>query len=267
MKVVLAFSKTIIIEDIIEELPQCVTDKSFQDTMQIILQLLSIKRWPSTETELRPGAGYQNRMKFKLLAVLFIAAANFETFEATDTSLVQHFMKNELAPPGVILQPEGDSGVCPREVKVSWRLQPPFTLENYPKEDQPQVNGMFHEALEFALGKCCTFYLGKKSTMQYLTISENSSALQRMALKEDISLSFPFQLDWYIDQSRRYINIFDSPGIVIIRRGPSHTTKERRAQLLKAILGAWPVVVLSLLMSSLAGICVWMLVGPHLYLK
>ena len=46
MKVVLAFSKTIIIEDIIEELPQYVTDKSFQDTMQMTLQSFSIKQWP-----------------------------------------------------------------------------------------------------------------------------------------------------------------------------------------------------------------------------
>ena len=214
-------------------------------------------------------ASYQNRMKFKLLAVLFIATASFQTFEATDTSLLQKFMENELVspPPEEGNQGNGSSSVCPVEVKVSWQLQPPFTLENYPKEDQPQVNGILHEALEFALEKCCTFYKGKKSTMQYLAISENSSALQRMALKEDISLSFPFQQGWYIDRSRRYINIFDSPGVVIIRRGPSHTTKERRAQLLKAILGAWPVVVLSLLMSSLAGICIWMLVSPHLYKK
>ena len=210
-------------------------------------------------------------MKFKLLAVLFIATASFQTFEATDTSLLQKFMENELVspPPEEGNQGNGSSSVCPVEVKVSWQLQPPFTLENYPKEDQPQVNGILHEALEFALEKCCTFYNGKKSTMQYLAISENSSALQRMALKEDenISLSFPFQPEWYLDGRRRYINIFDSPGIVIIRRGPSHTTKEKRAQLLKAILGAWPVVVLSLLMSSLAGICIWMLVSPHLYLK
>lgn len=211
-------------------------------------------------------------MKFKLLAVLFIAAASFEIFEATDTSLLQQFMENEL-PPRLIQNPEDipekgrDSEVCPSEVKVSWQLQPPFTFENYSKEDQPQVNGILHQALEFALEKCCNFYLGKKTTMRYLAMSDNSSSLQRMALTEDISLSFPFQPDWYIDSSRQYINIFDSPGIVIIRRGPSHTTTERRAQLLKAILGAWPVVVLSLLMSSLAGICIWILVSPHLHLK
>ena len=202
-------------------------------------------------------------MKVKLLAVLFIAMAIFGTFEATDTVLVQQFMENKLAQPIVNQDLDGDSGACPIEVKVSWQLQPPFTLENYPKEDQPQVNGILHEALEFALEKCCTFYRGKKTTMQYLAISENSSALQRTAFTEDISFSFPFQPDWYTDHSRRYINIFDSPGIAIIRRGPSHTAKERRAQLLKAILGAWPVVVLSLLMSSLAGICIWLLVSPH----
>lgn len=49
-----AFSKTIIIKDIIEELAQYATDKSFQDTMQIILQSLPIKHWPSIETESRP---------------------------------------------------------------------------------------------------------------------------------------------------------------------------------------------------------------------
>ena len=209
-------------------------------------------------------------MKFKLFAVLFIATASFEILEATDMSLLQQFMENEL-PPSLDV-PENDTHpgeiirVCPMEVKVSWKLQPPFTLENS-KEDQPQFNGILHKALEFALEKCCAFYKGKKTTMRYLAMSDNSSALQRTALTEDIGLTFPFQRDWYIGLSRQYINIFDSPGIVMIRRCPSHATMERRAQLLKAILGAWPIVVLSLLMSCLAGICIWVLVSPHLYLK
>ena len=55
MKVgLLTFSKTIIIKDRIEELSQYVTDKSFKDTIQIILQSLPIKHWPSIETESRP---------------------------------------------------------------------------------------------------------------------------------------------------------------------------------------------------------------------
>ena len=212
-------------------------------------------------------------MKVKLFAVLLIATASFQNFEATDLSLLQHFMEKELPPQvGYPLEDSlpGEEGttelpkslICPREIKVSWQLKPPFTLENYSKEDQPQVNGILHQALKFALERCCAYYRGNKTTMRYLTMSDNSSVLQRTALTEDISLSFPFQRDWYIDSRRRYINIFDSPGIVIIRRV---SPTERRAQLLKAILGAWPIVVLSLLMSSLAGICIWMLVSQHLY--
>ena len=213
-------------------------------------------------------------MKFKLFAVLFIATVNFEISQATNLSLLQHFMENKLPPrppPGGQVVYTGVNNtklpICPREIKVSWQLKPPFTLENYPKEDQPHVNGILHQALEFALDKCCSYYRGNKTTIRYLAMSDTSSALQRTALTEDISLSLPVQRDWYIGTGRRYINIFDSPGIVIIRRGPAHTTTERRAQLLKAILGAWPIVVLSLLMSSLAGICIWMLVSPHFYLK
>ena len=212
-------------------------------------------------------------MKVKLFAALFIATASFEIFEATDMALLHEFMEYELPPGPIDSPPEGNdtklknSPICPRELNVSWKLQPPFTLENYSKQDQPQAYGILHKALEFTLQKCCAFYKGENTIMRYLPMSDNSSALQRSALTEDISLSVPFLPDWYVGRSRRYINIFDSPGIVIIRRGPSHTPTERRAQLLKAILGAWPIVVLSLLMSSLAGICIWMLVSPHLYLK
>ena len=183
-------------------------------------------------------------------------------------ALLHDLMKYEL-PPGPISNPLGNGtkfpNICPRELNVSWKLQPPFTLENYSKQDQTQVYGILHKALEFALQECCAFYNGENTIMRYLAMSDNSSALQRSALMEDISLSVPFQPDWYTGRRRRYINIFDSPGIVIIRRGPSHTPTERRAQLLKALLGAWPIVVLSLLMSSLAGICIWMLVSPHLF--
>ena len=215
-------------------------------------------------------------MKVKLFAALFIATASFEIFEATDMALLHEFMEYEL-PPLLSYDPntrdnESDtklpnSLICPRELKVSWKLQPPFTLEDYSKQDEPQVYGILHKALEFALQKCCAFYKGENTMMRYLPMSDNSSALQRSALTEDISLSVPFLPDWYTGRSRRYINIFDSPGIVIIRRAPSHALTERRAQLLKAILGAWPIVVLSLLMSSLAGICIWMLVSPNLHLK
>ena len=124
-------------------------------------------------------------MKFKLFAVtLYVATASFEIFEATEMSLLQHFMKNEFPPRE---RPAGEQNfednVCPREIKISWQLQAPFTLENYSKDKpQTQVNGILHQALEFALEKCCAFYKGNKTTMRYLARYDNSSGLQRTVL-------------------------------------------------------------------------------------
>lgn len=211
----------------------------------------------------------------KLLEVLFIATG-FGIFEATDMTLLQTFMEKNLSPrpparllaqnPGSPHSPP--SPICPKEIKVSWQLRPPYTLEDKNStDDQPTINGIFHHALEFALEKCCLFYRGNKSIMRYLAMSDNSTALKHTTFAEDSIIAFPIQRDWYIGSRRRYINILDSPGVVIIQRGPSHTTAERRAQLFKAILETWPVVVLSLLLSSLAGIVIWMLVRLALYLK
>lgn len=226
-------------------------------------------------------------MKFKSFIALLIVAG-FEIFDATDMILLQDFMKTNLLdrgnpPPSPSPTPSSsredhaptDSGknstlmgkarhrICPGEVTISWQLRPPYTLEKNASKDRTEVTGIFHKALNFALETCCEFYWGKKPIMRYLSMSENSSALHRTAFTEDtVSLAFPIQRDWYTRgrKGRRYINILDSPGVVLIRRGPSNTV-EIRSQLFKAILGTWPIVVLSLLMSSLAGICIWMLVS------
>lgn len=212
-------------------------------------------------------------MKFKSFIVLLIVAG-FEIFDATDMILLQDFMKTNLLDRGNP-PPSPDSGknstlmgkarhrICPGEVTISWQLRPPYTLEKNASKDRTEVTGIFHKALNFALETCCEFYWGKKPIMRYLSMSENLSALHRTAFTEDtVSLAFPIQRDWYTRgrKGRRYINILDSPGVVLIRRGPSNTV-EIRSQLFKAILGTWPIVVLSLLMSSLAGICIWMLVS------
>lgn len=90
-------------------------------------------------------------MKVKFFAALFIATASFEIFEATDMALLHEFMEYEL-PPGPMHSPTENndtklpnSPICPRELKVSWKLQPPFTLENYSKQDQPQAYGILHK--------------------------------------------------------------------------------------------------------------------------
>ena len=153
-----------------------------------------------------------------------------------------------------------DSNQCPREVKIAWQVRPPFTLNKNSSEDQAIV-GIFHQALVFALEKCCAFYNGKRPIMRYPDASENSTALHDNIFSGDTNLVFPIQEDLYIDVSKwRYINILNSPGAVLVRRKTAYSTN-KGGELLKAILGTWPIVVLCLLMSSLAGVCIWMLVS------
>lgn len=201
-------------------------------------------------------------MKLTFLTVLSVAFTA-QIIDATDRELLEKFMKNSLVPPppayGLI-----DPPLCPKEVKISWQLRPPYTLERNFSGDQPNVKGMFHQTLDFALEKCCTFYSARMPTLRYLTVSSDSSALLQNIFNEEVNKSvvFPIRKDQLVGYRGpyMYINVIDSPGVVLIQRNPSYTI-ERDGHLFNAILAAWPIVVLSLLLSCLAGIGIWMLVG------
>lgn len=233
-------------------------------------------------------------MKSKLYTVTYLLVC-FEILHATDRELLQEFMNSNLSPhrPGeIVISPitssnESDSTssgnfstlpplpplppiptdaplpppqICPKEVNISWQLRPPYTLERNTSDDQPNVDGIFHQVLDFTLDKCCAFYGETKPILRYLDVSSISSALLRNIYNEDVSFVFPVRKDQRLGYSRYYINIMDSPGVVLIQRKPAYSIK-RADQLFTAILSAWPIVVLSLLMSCLAGICIWMLVS------
>lgn len=211
-------------------------------------------------------------MNFVLFTFISVLVA-FQVCDASNMDHLPEYMQNnfDLPPnptdPPTWLPSISDSvsnpsivSVCPREVKISWQLRPPFTLGKNASEDQ-SIDGIFHQALDFALEKCCVFFRGNRSIMRYLAVSENSSALHGSIFSGDTNLVFPIQDDLYIDSSRwRYINILNSPGAVLVRRETAYSTN-KGGELFRAILGTWPIVVLSLLMSSLAGVCIWMLVS------
>ena len=222
-------------------------------------------------------------MKFKCFTVL-ISVATFKILNATDRELLQTFMENVLhrtstgnpgPPPAFSISPNLNSSsvhdaiqsmvverptLCPRQVNISWQLKPPYTLEKNASGDQPNVDGIFHQVLDFAFDKCCAFYGERKPILKYLTVVSNTSALLKNIFNEDVSLVFPIPNGQQMSYSRYYINILDSPGVVLIQRKPSYSIN-RDNDLLRAILGTWPIVVLSLLMSCLAGICIWILVS------
>ena len=210
-------------------------------------------------------------MKSKCFIVLFVIAG-FKTLNATDRVLLHNFMKSVLSrppPPQPSPGPQEDpisisfppTPICPNQVNIAWQLKPPYTLQTNATDDQPNVDGIFHQVLDSALNVCCAFHGERKPILKYLTVAPNTSAFLQNIFDEDVSLVFPIRQDKHdMCHSRDYINVIESPGVVLIQRKPWYSV-ERGADLLKALLGTWPIVVLSLLMSAWAGICIWMLVS------
>ena len=203
--------------------------------------------------------------------------AGFNTLNAADKELLQRFMKNVLHRPSTenrrppVEDSDDDHGIpptavewptfCSRQVNIAWQLKPPYTLLTNATDGQPNVDGIFHQVLESALDKCCAFYEERKPKLKYLTVASNTSALLQNIFNEDVSLVFPVREDQHdMYHSQDYVNVIESPGVVLIQGKPWYSV-ERGADLLKALLGTWPIVVLSLLMSAWAGICIWMLVS------
>ena len=200
-------------------------------------------------------------MKWKCLIVLFVIAG-FKTLNATDRVLLEKFMRNVFGrPPPPAPQSERWTPTCPNQVTIAWQLKPPYTFQTNATDDQPNVDGIFHQVLDFAFDKCCAFYKERKPILKYLTVASNTSARLQNIFNGDASLVFPIRHDQHdMYHSWDYINVIESPGVVLIQRKPWYSV-ERGADLFKALLGTWPIVVLSLLMSAWAGICIWMLVS------
>ena len=204
--------------------------------------------------------GSLKEMKFVSFTFIFVLVS-FEITDASNIDHVQEFMQTNLLSPNVTYE-RGTctlTSACPEEVKIAWQVRPPFTVANA-SEDQ-SIHGIFHRALNFALKQCCVYYHGTRPIMRYLAVSENTSVLHYNIFSGDANLVFPIQDDLFIDRNRwQYINILNSPGTVLVRREAAYPIN-KGGELFKAILGTWPIVVLSLLMSSLAGVCIWILVS------
>ena len=207
----------------------------------------------------------------KFVSFTFISVlVSFEVTDASNREYLQEYMQTNLLPPNterpvaaVYKSPQSTSAsasACPKEVKIAWQVRPPFTVERNASEDQ-SIQGIFHRALNFTLKECCAYYNGTRPIMRYLAVSENASVLHDNIFSGDAHLVFPIQDDLFIGGNRwQYINILNSPGSVLVRREAAYSTN-KGGDLFKAILGTWPIVVLSLLMSSLAGVCIWILVS------
>ena len=155
---------------------------------------------------------------------------------------------------------------CPTELNASWLLRPPFTTNS--SESANEVRGIFHHVFDLALNKCCAkLKAGNKTRINFKTQALNRSQLHDLILNYDsVDLILPVQSDE--DKTYKmilpFIKILDSPGVVLIQR--SNLTQHsswmmRNREIWNVISSCLPIVALTILLSFVAGIFVWMMVS------
>ena len=161
--------------------------------------------------------------------------------------------------------------LCPEKLNASWLLRPPFTKLTNTSESGDKKSGIFYSALEFALNRCCGKFNGRH---QNFTIScktyaaANTSMLHRDIRMDEADLIFPVQSDMENEYKGYlpYLKILDSPGVVLIQRSDS-IQRSSANNLWSAIGNCWPIIVMTVLLSFAAGLCVWAMVGDYLYVQ
>ena len=155
---------------------------------------------------------------------------------------------------------------CPDEVRISWLQEAPFVYDaSDNNEHTPDMKGIFHEVVTRAIGICCKTFAGKIPQIRFLKRASNLRVLHRELIHGLADMIIPVHSDEEkYGGSLPYIKILDSPGVVLIVPNSESTVKEWKV-VLKAVLGTWPVVLMALLMSSVAGVFIWALVSLSTY--
>ena len=163
----------------------------------------------------------------------------------------------------------------PKSLKASWMLMPPFVTWNPNSSDRQtsksntvtpvdQIDGILPYVLNLTFNMCCAALEQKETVVSYQHHPvHDKSELHKAIMKDDVHLIFPVQSDDDKEYKKYlpYLKLFESPGIVLIRRQDSISRGIQDWS--AAVRSCWPIVVLTLFLSIVAGIYVWALVRDH----
>ena len=198
---------------------------------------------------------------FFFLLILFCACS----FAQLDSNEFLDLILSELP-----ISPVRRSNPCPEKLDASWLLRPPFvTMPNRSGSrngNGVQIGGILHEVLDLSLRRCCATLdkTGNKTAIKYkFQAADNRSMLHKDILYEETDLILPVQSDDKDNYKSYlpYLKILESPGIVLIQRSDFQYRGSKIFLLWNAISSCWPIVVSTLLLSLIAGMCVWAMVS------
>ena len=157
---------------------------------------------------------------------------------------------------------------CLEEIKISWLRTAPFVYDigdnrksvKKSEENTLIIKGIFVDVVKNASAICWKKFCGDSvPRVRYLRRATTLKGLQLEFFRGSANMIIPV----YSEEAKYggafpFVKILDSPGVVLIQR---YSTVHQWKLVLKAVLGTWPVVVMALLMSFVAGFIIWLLVS------
>ena len=160
---------------------------------------------------------------------------------------------------------------CARVISITWLSFVPFIFQpkNNTTKTETELNGkvtgVFYSIIGRAVQFCCK-HLGNTGTrLEYTHKAENINTLHANIFYDKASIGMPVYIEnEFFDQTYggtlAFIKVLESPGLVVI--GNKDDVKQNDSKLLwKTIYNQWPIVLISVLLCAISGICVWVLVS------
>ena len=161
--------------------------------------------------------------------------------------------------------------LCSRVISITWLSFAPFIFQNN-KNNTTQtekldgnVTGVFYSIVGRAVQFCCKHFGNRGTRLEYTHKAENLNTLHANIFYDKASIAMPVYIeneifDQHYGGTLAFIKVLESPGLVVI--GNKDDVKQNDSKLLwKTIYNQWPIVLISVLLCAISGICVWVLVS------
>ena len=160
--------------------------------------------------------------------------------------------------------------LCSRVINITWLPKPPFMLQHKNASDNvtdenADLKGVFYSVIGRAVQFCCKHFDLRGTRLQYTHKVWNKSMLHANIFHGDAAIGLPVYIeneffDFTYAGSLRFIKVLESPGLILI--ADKNNAREHGKQVVwRAIANEWPVMLISLLLCAISGICVWALVS------
>ena len=159
-----------------------------------------------------------------------------------------------------------DPRLCSPVISITWLSFAPFIFQAKNNTTQTEkLDGVFYSIIGRAVQFCCKHFDNRGTRFEYTHKAENIDTLHANIFYDKASIGMPVYIEnEFFDQhyggTLAFIKVLESPGLVVI--GNKDDVKQNDLKVLwKTIYNQWPIVLISVLLCAISGICVWVLVS------